>query len=54
MTNPSEREIETDVDELRGKADTDDDCSIEVCCSWKDDCEHDEHEVVADFSNINT
>ena len=35
--------------------DTDDDVTAsDVCCSWKADCDHDEHDIVIDFTAIDT
>ena len=52
MTRPSERELRHAVESLD---DTDDDATItDVCCSWKDDCEHDEHDIVIDFTAVDT
>ena len=53
MTRPSERELRNAVASLDD--DTDDDTTLsDVCCSWKDDCEHDEHDIVIDFTAIDT
>jgi hypothetical protein len=52
MTRPSERELRNEVESLD---ETDDDMALsDVCCSWKDDCEHDEHVIVVDFTDTDT
>lgn len=52
MTRPSERELRNAVESLD---ETGDDMALsDVCCSWKDDCEHDEHVIVADFTDTDT
>ena len=53
MTRPSKRELESDLEDLTD--DTGDDTTLlDVCCSWKDDCEHDERDIVIDFTAIDT